>query len=180
MPYVDLLRVTVLMAGAVATALAGTAVVAAHNDANQTALIVAGVWWVLATIAGLYLGRATAAADAVRGALAGARTTTSLPNVPPARIALGRLWPVGAFAVVCGAIAWLWPQVPAIGAGYALAVALTGRSREAAVTAIEERDGVRFYVEPTPVLEPVRLIRTPGLGRDRMPAGHPPPPPPAA
>ena len=69
--------------------------------------------------------------------------------------------------------------MPIIGAGYALAVALSGRSREAAVTAIEERDGVRFYVEPTSVLEPVRLIRTPGLGRDRMPAGHPPPPPPA-
>ena len=45
------------------------------------------------------------------------------------------------------------------------------------MTAIEERDGVRFYVEPTSAFEPVKLIRTPGLGRDRMPAGHPPPPP---
>jgi hypothetical protein len=177
MPYVDLLRVTVLLTGAVATALAGAAVIAAHSDANETALIVAGGWWLIAAFGGLYLGRPSAAADGVRDALAGARTTTSLPNVPPARIALGRLWPIGAFALVCGAIAWLWPQVPAIGAGYALAVALTGRSREAAVTAIEERDGVRFYVEPTSVLEPVRLVRTPGLGRDRMPAGHPPPPP---
>ena len=43
---------------------------------------------------------------------------------------------------------------------------------------VEERDGVRFYVEPTSALEPIKLIRTPGLGRDRMPAGHPPPPPP--
>ncbi len=46
------------------------------------------------------------------------------------------------------------------------------------MTAIEERDGVRFYVEPNSALEPIKLIRTPGLGRDRMPAGHPPPPPP--
>jgi hypothetical protein len=180
MPYVDLLRVTVLLTGAVATALGGTAVVAAHNNSDQTALIVAGSWWVIATVAGLYLGRPSAAADGVRKTLAGARTTTSLPSEPPARIALGRLWPIGVFGVACGAISWLWPQVPIIGAGYALAVALSGRSREAAVTAIEERDGVRFYVEPTSVLEPVRLVRTPGLGRDRMPAGHPPPPPPAA
>jgi hypothetical protein len=179
MPYVDLLRVTVLLTGAVATALAGVAVIAAHNDANETVLIVAGGWWLVAAAAGVYLGRPSAAADGVRTTLAGARTTTSLPNVSPARIALVRLWPIGAFAVICGGIAWLWPQIPAIGAGYALAVALTGRTREAAVTAVEERDGVRFYVEPTSVLEPVRLVRTPGLGRDRMPAGHPPPPPPA-
>jgi len=177
MAYVDLLRVTVLLTGAVATALAATAVVAAHSDANQTALIVAGGWWLAATLAGLYLGRPSAASDAVRRPLAGARTATSLPSESPGRIALGRLWPVGVFAVACGAVAWLWPQVPAIGAGYGIAVALTSRSREAAVTAIEERDGVRFYVEPSSALEPVRLVRTPGLGRDRMPAGHPPPPP---
>ena len=34
------------------------------------------------------------------------------------------------------------------------------------------------YVEPSSALSPLRLVRTPGLGRDRMPAGHPPPPPP--
>ena len=67
----------------------------------------------------------------------------------------------------------------AVGAGYALLVALAWRRREAAVPAIEDRDGVRFYVEPGSALRPIELVRTPGLGRDRMPPGHPPPPPPA-
>jgi hypothetical protein len=179
MPYVDLLRVTVLLTAAVATALAAVAVIAAHNAGNETALIIAGAWWAIAIAAGAYLGRPSAAADGVRDALAGARTATSLPPETPGRIALGRLWPIGVFALVCGGIAWLWPAVPIVGAGYAIAVALASRTREAAVTAIEERDGVRFYVEPNSVLEPVRLIRTPGLGRDRPKPGHPPPPPPA-
>jgi hypothetical protein len=66
--------------------------------------------------------------------------------------------------------------VAAIGTGFALAAALTLRAREHAVAAIEERDGVRFYVEPGSALQPVTLVRTPGLRRDRPPPGHPPPP----
>jgi hypothetical protein len=54
------------------------------------------------------------------------------------------------------------------------------RSREGAVTAIEDRDGGRFYVEPGSALEPVKLVRTPGLRRERPPPGSPPPPPVAA
>ena len=108
-------------------------------------------------------------------ALASARTATSLPTESPGRIAFLRLWPIGAFALVVGGLAWLFPQVAAVGAGFAILNALAWRNRERAVTAIEERDGVRFYVEPTSALQPIKLIRTPGLGRDRMPAGHPPP-----
>ena len=37
----------------------------------------------------------------------------------------------------------------AIGAGYAILIALGWRRREAAVQAIEDRDGVRFHVEPS-------------------------------
>ena len=33
--------------------------------------------------------------------------------------------------------------------------------QEAAVTAIEERDGFRFYIDKTPPLAPIRLVRTP-------------------
>jgi hypothetical protein len=88
-----------------------------------------------------------------------------------------RLWPLGAFALVAGGLGWVWPQVAAIGAGYALLVALMWRTREAVVTGVEDHDGVRFYVEPSSALEPIKLVRTPGLGRDRMPTGHPPPPP---
>jgi hypothetical protein len=176
MLFVDLLRVTVLLAGGVATALAGVAVIAANQDANETALIVAAAWWVVAGFAGAYLGGKHRTREAMARVLAGARVATSLPPDPPGRIALQKLWPVGLFALVCGGVSWLYPQVPVIGAGYALGLALAWRRRESAVTAIEERDGVRFYVEPGSALEPIRLIRTPGLGRDRAPAGHPPPP----
>ncbi len=177
MLFVDLLRVTVLLAGAVATALAGVAVIAANQDTNETALIVAAAWWTVAGLAGAYLGGQRRTREAMSRVLAGARTATSLPAEPPARIALQKLWPVGLFALVCGGLSWLFPQIPVIGAGYAIGVALAWRRREAAVTAIEERDGVRFYVEPGSALAPTRLVRTPGLGRDRAQVVHPPPPP---
>jgi hypothetical protein len=177
--FVDLLRVTVLLVGGVATALAAVAVVAANHDGNETALIVAAGWWIASAAIGIYLGGAHRTADSVRRVLAGARTATSLPSGSPEGIAFRRLWPIGVFALACGGVSWLLPQVPVIGAGYALGLALAWRRREAAVTAIEERDGVRFYVEPSSAFSPLVLVRTPGLGRDRMPAGHPPPPPPA-
>jgi hypothetical protein len=109
--------------------------------------------------------------------LAQARTSTTMPEIGnPARAALARLWPIGAFAVIAGGLGFVFPGVSAVGAGFALAAALMWRARDAAVAAIEERDGIRFYVEPGSALQPVRLIRTPGLRRDRPPAGHPPPP----
>jgi hypothetical protein len=180
MPFVDLLRIAVLLSGAVATVLGAIAVLAAAQDSNQAALIVAGGWWLVAGIGGAWIGRSPRAAEAVSRVLAGARTATTLPPESPGRIAFLRLWPVGLFAIVAGGLAPIAPQVAAIGAGYAIGFALAWRHRESAVTAIEERDGVRFYVEPSSALEPLKLVRTPGLGRDRMPAGHPPPPPASA
>jgi hypothetical protein len=177
--FTDLLRLTVLLSGAVATALAAVTVVAANQRGDETTLIVAGAWWLIAFVAGLVLGRQDRAAEGMASVLATARTATSLPVESPGRVALGRLWPIGLFALACGGLAWLWPQVAAIGGGYALLVALAWRFREAAVTGVEDRDGVRFYVEPVGALRPVQLVRTPGLGRDRTPPGHPPPPPPA-
>ena len=181
MLFVDLLRVTVLLIGGV-----GDGAGRGHGGRRQArtrdyaTLIFAGGWWPVAAVLGLYLGSSPRAGEAMARALASARTATSLPTESPGRIAFLRLWPIGAFAIVVGGLAWLFPQVAAVGAGYAILNALAWRNRERAVTAIEERDGVRFYVEPTSALEPVKLIRTPGLGRDRMPAGHPPPPPPDA
>jgi hypothetical protein len=179
MPFCDLLRVTVLLVGAVATVLGAVTVLVANRDADTTTLIVAGAWWAIAVVAGVLLGRSERAGEAMSKALTGARTATSMPPESPGRIAFQRLWPIGAFALISGGLAWVWPGVAAVGAGYAILVALAWRRREAAVTAIEERDGVRFYVEPSSAFEPIRLLRTPGLGRDRAPAGHPPPPPPA-
>lgn len=179
MLFCDLLRLTVLLVAGVATALGAVTVVIANQDSAYTTLIVAGAWWLIAGIAGVLLGRSARAGEAMAGALASARTATSLPVESPGRIAFQRLWPIGVFALVSAGLAWIWPQVAAVGAGYAIGVALAWRRRDEAVTAIEERDGVRFYVRPGSALRPIELVRTPGLGRDRTPPGHPPPPPPA-
>jgi hypothetical protein len=179
MLFCDLLRVSVLLVGAVATALGAVSVVVANQDANESALALAAGWWVAAAAIGLWLGRPTRAADAISRLLAGARTAISLPSESPGRIAFMRLWPIGAFALLAGGAGWVAPQIAAIGAGYAILIALAWRGRENAVAAIEERDGVRFYVEPSSAFEPVKLIRTPGLYRDRAPSAQPPPPPPA-
>ena len=90
-----------------------------------------------------------------------------------------RLWPIALTALVAGVLGVFFPGVTAIGAGYALLVALAWRTREAAVLGVEDRDGVKFYVEPGSALRPVQLVRTPGLRTEPSRSGHPPPPPPA-
>jgi hypothetical protein len=167
-PYTDLLRLTVFLTGAEATALGAVAALAAGRDDDTTTLLVAAVWWAVAVAVGLHLGRPSRAADGVRDALARARTATSLPSETPARIATGRLWPIGATAVVAGALGVFFPGVAAIGAGYALLVSLALRTREAAVLGIEQREGVKFSVVPNSALRPIQLVRTPGLRSDRI------------
>jgi hypothetical protein len=162
-PYTDLLRVTVLLTGAEATALAAITAVAANRDSDTRTLIVAATWWLIALLVGFYLGRPSRARDGVRDALARARTATSLPSETPTRIALARLWPVALTAILAGALGAFFPGVAAIGAGYALLVSLAWHTREAAVLAIEQRDGVKFYVVPNSALRPIQLVRTPGL-----------------
>jgi hypothetical protein len=170
------LRMTVLLAAAAATALAAVTVLAAAGADDTLTLFVAAGWWIVAVVAGVILGRPDRAAEAMRNVLAGAQMATALPSLDnPTRAALARLWPIAAFALVAGVVGIFLPGVAAIGTGFALAAALSWRGRERAVAAIEERDGVRFYVEPGSALQPVRLIRTPGLRRDRPPPGHPPP-----
>jgi hypothetical protein len=181
MTFCDLLRVTVLLAAGTATVLAAVTVIAVSGGDDTLTIFVAAGWWTVALVAGLMLGRPERAAEAMRPVLAEARMATALPEIGnPTRAALARLWPIGAFAVIAGGLGFVFPGVAAIGAGFGLAAALTWRAREGAVAAIEERDGVRFYVEPGSALQPVKLIRSPGLRRDRMPPGHPPPPPPTA
>jgi hypothetical protein len=57
-----------------------------------------------------------------------------------------------------------FPQVAGVATGFAIIWALAWRRQEGAVAAIEERDGVRFYVDNTSPLSPIRLIRAPGFG----------------
>lgn len=168
MPYTDLLRLTVFLCGGQATVLGAIATLTASRDGNTTMILVAAVWWLLAVAIGLSLGRPDRAADGVRDALARARTATSLPQESPGRIALGRLWPIGLTALAAGVLGVFFPGVAVVGAGYALLVALAWRTREAAVLAIEQRDGVKFYVLPGSALQPIQLMRTPGLRSDRL------------
>ncbi len=168
MPYTDLLRITVLLTGAEATALAGVAVVAVNRNNDPTTIVLAGVWWLVAIAIGFFLGRPSRAADGVRDVLTEARTATSLPSETPARIAVGRLWPIALTALAAGIVGIFYPVVAAIGAGYALLVSLAWHTREAAVLGIEQRDGVKFYVVPNSALRPIKLVRTPGLRADRL------------
>jgi len=178
MAFCDLLRMTVLLAAGAATALAAITVISAGADQDTLTLYVAAAWWIVALVGGIILGRPARAADAMRPALTEARMATALPSLGnPTRAALARLWPLAAFAVIAGGLGLVFSGVAAVGTGFALGAALTLRAREGAVSAIEERDGVRFYVEPGSALQPVKLVRTPGLRRDRPPPGHPPPPP---
>jgi hypothetical protein len=167
-PYTDLLRLTVFLCGGQATVLGAIGTLTASRDGNTTMILVAAVWWLLAVAIGLSLGRPDRAADGVRDALARARTATSLPQESPGRIALGRLWPIGLTALAAGVLGVFFPGVAVVGAGYALLVALAWRTREAAVLAIEQRDGVKFYVLPGSALQPIQLMRTPGLRSDRL------------
>jgi hypothetical protein len=170
MPYTDLLRVSVLITAAEATALGAITALAANRDGETTIALIAAAWWLVALGIGVYLSRPDRAAEDVRDALARARTATSLPDQAPARIALTRLWPIALTAVVAGVLGIFFPGVAAVGAGYALIVSLAWHTREAAVLGIEHRDGVKFYVLPTSALQPVELVRTPGLRSDRLPA----------
>lgn len=175
MQYKDLLRGAVLLIAVEATALGAVSGIVINAEGDDLLAALAIAWWLIAIGLGMYLGAGDRAAEALRGPLSAAKTTTTLPADSPARIALWRLWPVALFAVLAGALGVLFPQVPAIAAGFALLVALAWRKREAAVTAIEERDGVCFYVEKGSPLDPIKLIRTPGLMRGDAPSIQPPP-----
>jgi hypothetical protein len=168
MPFTDLLRITVFLAGGAATALAAITVVAVGPEPDALGAIFIGTWWLAALALGLWLGRPDRAADMVRDSLARAKTATSLPDDSPSRIAFTRLWPIGAYAVAAGGLGLIYPGIAVTAAGFALLASLAMRTHEAAVLGIEQRDGVKFYVVPNSALRPIELVRTPGLRSDRL------------
>ena len=172
MPYTDLLRITVFITGAEATALGAITAIGANRTGEESIILIAAAWWLVSLAIGFYLGRPSRAGDDMRNALARARTATSLPPDAPATIALGRLWPIGLTAIVAGVLGIFFPGVALVGAGYALIVSLAWHMREAAVLAVEQRDGVRFYVVPSSALRPIELVRTPGLRSVPRGAAH--------
>jgi hypothetical protein len=167
-PYTDLLRVTVFITGAEATVLGAISAISVGGEPSPTTVIVAVAWWLIAVILGIWMGRPDRAREDMREPLARAKMATSLPSESPTRIAIQRLWPIAVTAIVAGGLGLFFPGVAIIGTGYALIVSLAWHTREPAVTAIEERDGVRFFVVPGSALRPIQLVRTPGLRSDRL------------
>jgi hypothetical protein len=165
MRFIDFLRTTVLLFGGAASTLALCSLVAIYSDDDRTLLQLALAWWALAALIGLWLGRGHRTTAGIGRMLADARAATTMPEFEPGAILINRLWPLAAFTVVAGGLAFLFPPVPAIATGYALAIALAWRRQSAAVQAIEERDGVQFHVERSSILGATKLIRTAGLKR---------------
>ncbi|HEX8122297.1 MAG TPA: hypothetical protein VF549_13630 [Solirubrobacteraceae bacterium] len=165
MRFVDLLKTTVLICAASATVLGAVAVLSAASAEENGPLFFAAGWWLLAGAVGAYLGRRAETTPPIARLLAGARTATSLPEQRPGSMLLNRLWPLFLVTVAASALAVVAPQIPAIAAGFAVIWALSWRRQESAVSAIEERDGVQFYVERTSPLKPIQLVRAPGFRR---------------
>ena len=166
MRFVDFLRVTVVLSGAAASLLAVVAVVGATNNDEATLVLGLAGWWVLASAFGLYLGRRAETTPPIARLLADAKAATMMPEHRPGSTILNRLWPLLLLMIACGAIAFLAPQIPGIAAGFAIIWALAWRRQDSAVQAIEERDGVTFFIERTAPHHPMKLVRTPGFRRE--------------
>jgi hypothetical protein len=163
MRFSEFLRTTVLLSGASASALGVLTLLAASATGQNLVVVVAAGWWLIAAVTGSWMGRRPVTSSPIAGLLSSARTQASLPELHPTRTVLNRLWPLLICTIGAGALALLVPQVPAIAAGFAIIWSLAWRRQSHAVTAIEERDGARFYVAPTSPLEPIKLVRTPGF-----------------
>lgn len=165
MRFVDFLRTTVLTCAAAATALGVLTIARVAADDDTALLAFALAWWIVAGMLGAFIGRRKEALPAIARLLASARATSSLPEQRPAGLLLNRLWPLFVVMIAAGALVLVAPQVPAIAAGFAAISALYWRHQDAAVSAIEDRDGVAFYIERTPPVRPMQLVRTPSFHR---------------
>jgi hypothetical protein len=163
MRFADFLKTTVLISAAAASALAAVTLAGAIGTGDDLVVPVAAGWWVIAAVTGIWLGRRAETSPPIANLLASARTQASLPEVNPGRTVLNRLWPLLISTIGAGALAFVLPQVPAIATGFAIIWSLAWRRQASAVTAIEERDGARFYVVRTSPVRPIQLVRTPGF-----------------
>jgi hypothetical protein len=165
----DFLKATVLLSAGCATLLATVTVLGISREDDPLIFYVAAAWWLAATLIGVVLGRRAETSPPIARLLAGARTQTTLPELAPGSTIVNRLWPLLVATIGATAAAFVEPQVAAVAAGFTIIWALAWRRQEHAVLAIEERDGVRFYVDRTSPLQPIRLIRTPGFGGSYLP-----------
>ena len=165
MRFRDFLRVSVLIYAAAATALAVISVFGARRADTDTLVYVAAVWWCVAVLAGLWIGRRFDTTEGIAKLLAEARSTNSLPELEPGAVMFNRLWPVALATVLAGAAGFFFAQVPVVATGFFILVALLWRRQSSAVAAIEGRDGVEFWFDRTSPLGPPKLLRLPGLRR---------------
>jgi hypothetical protein len=165
--FVDFLRTTVLLSAGAATALATVTVLASSASSDKSLILFSVGWWVIAVAVGLRIGRRAQTSPPIARLLAGAKTSTTLPEHHPSAILVNRLWPLLLFTLLSGGLAFLAPQIPGIATGFAIIWALAWRRQDAAVAAIEERDGAAFYVRRTSPVRPMELDRTPGFKASR-------------
>lgn len=157
------------MSTAASATLLALLTLAGINSTGDTSVAYVGIgWWVVASTIGGWLGRRESVSEQIATLLASARTQMSLPELHPSRTLLNRLWPLLVLTVAAGIPSFLVPQVPAVASGFALLWALMWRHQSSAVTAIEQRDGARFYVEKTSIWQPMKLVRTPGFRANLM------------
>jgi hypothetical protein len=161
----DLLRVSVILFGGTATALAVVSVIGASSEDTNTLVYVAAIWWCVAALAGLWLGRRLEPTPGIATLLAEAGNSNQLPELEPGTVLFNRLWPLIVLGLVSAVIGFFVPQVPAIATGYCLLVALLWRHQSRAVEAIEGRDGVEFWLDRSSPLGRPKLLRLPGLRR---------------
>lgn len=158
-----------LLSAGAATALGVISVLASATGTGSDTLKV-GVdvgWWLIASVIGTLLGRRAQTTLPIARLLSGARSSTTLPELHPGAVLVNRLWPLAVFTLIAGALAFLAPQIPGIAAGFAIIWSLSWRRQDAAVAAIEERDGAAFYVQRTSPVRPMSLVRTPGFTASR-------------
>jgi hypothetical protein len=167
MRFVDFLRSTVLLSAGAATTLGVLTLIAATRDQDDQVALYATGWWVAATLIGTWVGRRNEINPPIARLLADAKAATMMPDIRPGATMLNRLWPMLLVVVVAAALTFLGPQIPGIAAGFTIIWALAWRRQESAVSAIEERDGVTFFVEKTSPLRPIQLMRLPGFRRER-------------
>ena len=167
MRFVDFLKATVLLSGGGATALAILTVVSGTNDQDEQVVLYMAGWWLAATLIGSFIGRRrNGPSPQIADLLADSRTATMFPEIHPAAVLLNRLWPLVLAVLLSAALSFLAPQIPGIATGFAIIWALAWRHQDKAVTAIEERDGVVFFIEKTAFYKPMKLERMPGFKRE--------------
>ena len=169
----DFLRVTVLLSAGAATLLAALTVIGALAATTTRRCVVFSAFWWAARVADRRSGSAAATRPRrrSRGCSPPPARRRRCPSCSPGCTLLNRLWPLLFADLGRGASsASSCRRSAAIAAGFAIIWALAWRRQDAAVAAIEERDGVRFYVDRTSPLQPDPAHPHAGLRRHVPPA----------